>query len=495
MSRVVSVALLACAWLAYGSVRAEQSTPPAPLTSGPVALLRADILTITHHPGVERSAWGVLVQSLDRNERLVELNPQALLVPASVAKLITVASATEAVGWNYRFETTIRATGPIEGGVLHGDLIVAGSGDPSIGGRAGGDLTGFVNAVTAAGIRRIEGRVIGNDDFLEEPRPQLAWAWDDLGYSTGVIFGALNFAENRMLVTIAPGEAEGAPTRLTVEPHATSRPILNRSVTGARRSGQALWPEQRPAEAFLTVDGTIPAGAMPARLQVSVGNPTAWFADVLRYRLVEAGVEITGRAMDIDDAVPRPDTSSGQVLDTYRSEPLSALVQPLLKESINLYAEAVLRLNAPRGSFPTNDAALAGLVSRLDGWGIPRNSYQIVDGSGLSRRNVVAPETLLAVLQRMAASPDASAFVRGLPIAGRDGSLEGRMRGTAAEGNLRAKTGTMSNIRSLAGYVTTRDQERLAFVILLNNFEGTGMQANEAIDVVAVRLADFTRKQ
>jgi D-alanyl-D-alanine carboxypeptidase/D-alanyl-D-alanine-endopeptidase (penicillin-binding protein 4) len=494
MRRLAGLALVAFAWIAYGPVRAEQSAlPPAASPSPAITRLRDDVLTLTRRAGVERAAWGVVVHSLDRNERLVDLNPHALLVPASTAKLVTVATAAEAVGWDYRFETTVRVTGPIDDGVLRGDLVVSGSGDPSIGGRAGSDLSGLVAAVTAAGIRRIEGRVIGDDDAVEEPRPQLAWAWDDLGYGTGVIFGALNFAENKMTVTIEPGRAEGEPTRLTVEPHATARPILNRSVTGARRSAQLLWPEQRPAEAFLTVDGSTPLGAKPAHLQVSVGNPTAWFADVLRYRLVQAGIEITGRAADIDDVTPRPDVAAAQVIYTHRSEPLSALVQPLLKESINLYAEAVMRLNAARGSFPTNDAALAGMTARLDAWGIPRNSYQIIDGSGLSRRDVVAPEMLLAVLQRMAATPEASPFVRGLPVAGKDGSLDGRLKGTAAEGNVRAKTGTMSNIRSLAGYVTTRDQERLAFVVLVDNFEGTGAQANEAIDAIATRLATFTR--
>ncbi len=191
--------------------------------------------------------------------------------------------------------------------------------------------------------------------------------------------------------------------------------------------------------------------------------------------------------------MPRPDREAATVLYGYKSHPLSEIVQPLLKESINLYGEALMRLNAAGGAIPTNDTALEGLRTRLASWGIAADAQQIVDGSGLSRRNVISPEALLVVLERMAAGGAASPFANGLPIAGRDGSLAGRMRGTAADGNVRAKTGTMSNIRSLAGYVTTRDGEPLAFVIMVNNFEGPGNAATQAIDTIAVRLAEFTR--
>ena len=183
-----------------------------------------------------------------------------------MSKLVSVATAAEAVGWDYRFETTLRGTGPIVDGTLRGDLLVVGSGDPSIGGRAGEDLGPWVEALKALGIRRIDGRVIGDDDAMEEPRPQLAWAWDDLGYAAGAIFGALNLAENRMIVTVSPAASEGGPTTLGVEPDAAYRPLANRTVTGAPGSMQLLWPEQRPGEAFLTIAGSIPAGAAPARL-------------------------------------------------------------------------------------------------------------------------------------------------------------------------------------------------------------------------------------
>lgn len=472
-------------------------TPAAvtPSRPDPLQQLRDDITSATLAPGVQRAVWGIVVQSLDRGERLYELNPRTLLVPASTAKLVSLAAAAEAVGWDFRFETTVRATAPIVDGVIHGDLIVVGAGDPSIGGRAGTDLSGWAASLKAQGVRRLDGRVIGDDDGIEEPRPQLAWAWDDLGYSTGVLFGALNVAENRLEVTIAPAASTGGPATLSVEPYAASRPLVNRTITGPTGSPQLLWPEQRPGEPSLTVAGSIPAGASPARLLVSAGNPTFWFAAVFRHALLTAGIDVTGEPFDVDDAVPPPPRDGLTVLHTHRSATLAEIAQPLLKDSINLYGEAVLRLNVPRGTFPTNDAALEGLRSRLAAWGIPPEGLQVIDGSGLSRRDVVAPEVLVAVLRRMYDPSERSPWMTALPIAGRDGTLADRMRGTAADGNLRAKTGTMSNIRTLAGYVRTRDGETLAFAIMADNFEGPGGVAVNSIDRIAVRLAEFSRKR
>jgi D-alanyl-D-alanine carboxypeptidase/D-alanyl-D-alanine-endopeptidase (penicillin-binding protein 4) len=180
------------------------------------------------------------------------------------------------------------------------------------------------------------------------------------------------------------------------------------------------------------------------------------------------------------------------VLYTHRSRPLSDLIRPLFKDSINLYGEALFRLNAPRSN-PTNDTAIERMRQKLAAWGLAADGEQLVDGSGLSRRDVVAAETMVGILQRMYDADPAAPWMVALPLAGADGTLQNRMRATPAERNVRAKTGSMSNVRSLAGYVTTRGGEHLAFAILLNNFEGTGAEANQALDAVAVKLASFTR--
>jgi len=443
-------------------------------------------------PGVQRATWGVAVQSLSRNERVFDLNAQTLLVPASVAKLVSVATAAEAVGWDYRFTTTMRASGPVDDGALHGDLLIVGGGDPAIGGRGGDDLNAWVDALKTAGVKRIDGRIVGVDDAYEDPRPGFAWSWDDLGYSTGAIFGALNLAENRLTVTVNPGAFAGASTSLAFNVEAQDLPITNRSVTGAPGTTALVWPEMRPGETTLTIAGSVPVGGMPATLTVSAGNPTAWFARVLRRRLVSSGIDVAGPAVDADDvSIAPPDAAA--IVYTYRSHPLAEIAQPLLKESINLYGEAVQRLNAAGPPPRSNDQAIEGIKQRLTSWGISADAFQLVDGSGLSRRDVLAPEALLNVLSRMYDPSANSPWMRALPIAGIDGTLAARMKGTAGENNVRAKTGTMSNVRSLAGYATSRGGEVLAFVAIVNNFEGSGAQANAALDAIAVRLASFSR--
>jgi len=465
---------------------AATGSDPAPS----ISRLRWEILAATAAPGVQRGTWGILVHSIDRNERLFELNPRALLVPASIVKLLAVSTAVDAVGWDYRYTTTLSTAGTIADGVLHGDLIVTGSGDPSLGGRGGDAMSVLVDAVKTAGIRQIDGRIIGNDDALEDARPALAWAWDDLGYPAGALFGALNYAENRTAVTARSGWSVGAPGEVTLEPVPDGRPIINRTVTVASGATQFVWPEQRPGETGLTIAGSVALGRTAARLNISAGNPTAWFATMLRHQLVAAGVAVGGSAVDIDDIqhdfVETP-------LYTYRSPALAQITVPMLKDSINLYAESAMRLNSAPVTPKTNDTALEGFKARMTAWGISPDAYQVIDGSGLSRRDTAAPEVFLAVLQRMYDASGRSPWMQALPIAGVDGSLENRMKGTAAERNVRAKTGTMSNIRSLAGYVTSGDGERLAFVIILNDFEGPGAEALQAIDKIAVLLATFKR--
>lgn len=484
--------ILNCALLIGCAKATVASAPSAHLTS--LQQLSQDITAATRAPGVQRASWGIVIHSLDRHERIFELNPRTLLVPASATKLISVASAAAAVGWDFTFETSVRATAPLVDGTIRGDLLIVGSGDPSIDGRAGQSLSAWIDALKALGLRRLDGRVIGDDDAVEDPRPQLAWAWDDLGYQTGALFGALNLSENRMAVQVSPGAVPGDFATLNVEPSVIGRALRSRVITGPPGSTQMLWPEQRPGEPYLTIAGSIPVDATSVQLTVSVGNPTSSFAEAFRHALIDAGIEVDGGAYDVDDVTPSPDWKFAATLYTYRSPALAAIVQPLLKDSVNLYGEAALRLNAARGALATNDAALEGLRGRLTAWGIPPEGWQVVDGSGLSRRNAVAPETFVSVLERMYDASGSSPWMTGLPVAGRDGTLAGRMKGTPAENNVRAKTGTMSNIRTLAGYARTRDGETLAFAIMANGFEGPGSAANEAIDRIAVRLASFSRE-
>src|SRR5690242_14972439 len=164
--------VLASARSASGPRRSAERDGPA------LEGLRKALLAETTSPNVRRAVWGVIVHSLDTHQRLFELNPQTLFVPASTAKIVSALSAAEAKGWDYTFDTKVLATAPIVDGVLTGDLIVVGSGDPTPEGRAGDGFRVWVDALKAAGLKRLEGRIIGDDNAIDEPRPGEAWSWE-----------------------------------------------------------------------------------------------------------------------------------------------------------------------------------------------------------------------------------------------------------------------------------------------------------------------------
>jgi D-alanyl-D-alanine carboxypeptidase/D-alanyl-D-alanine-endopeptidase (penicillin-binding protein 4) len=422
-----------------------------------------------------------------------ELNQDALLVPGSVAKLITLGAAVEAVGWDYRFETTLAGAGAIADGVLIGDLIIRGNGDPTIGGRGGEGLSTWIDSLRMRGITHISGRVIGDDDGTEEPLPPFAWSWDDLGYPYGALPGALNFGENQAEVTLVPGPRPGSPAALHMTVDHRELSINNSVVTGLPDSPAALQSILQPGGLGLQVLGTLPAGGRPQTFAVAVGNPTLWFATMLKQRLNENGITVDGPPVDIDNLAGSPNAGPVALLHAHRSPPLAAIAESMMKDSLNLYAETVLWLNTGPAGMRATDAALDALRARLDTWGLTANDHQLVDGSGLSRRSTLTAHALVTALARFYDPAGRSPWMQALPVAGRDGTLESRLVGTPAEGNLTAKTGSMSNIQSLAGYVRTRDGEPLAFAILVNNFEGPGSAATAAIDRIAVALADFSR--
>jgi D-alanyl-D-alanine carboxypeptidase/D-alanyl-D-alanine-endopeptidase (penicillin-binding protein 4) len=486
---IATIAVTGCA-----RARPVTPTPAPPPVIDPVQQLRSDFDNLIDQPGHQRGVWGIVIQSIERSDVLYERNPRTLLVPASTMKLVSMAAAAESVGWDYTFETRLLGTAPVVDGVLQGDLLVIGSGDPSVFGRAGeATLDPWIEALRQRGITRIDGRVVGDDDDVEEPKPGFGWSWEDLAYPYGASAGALNLAENKVNILVTPGNAEGLPTIVELPADARGIPIANHSATAPPGTTANLWPELRPGESALAIHGVIGVGAKTAIVSAAAANPTLWFARTLRNRLLAAGIDVSGEAVDVDDLVVKPGRGAATVLYVYRSNTLAEIARPLSKDSINVYAEAVLRLATGRDGVRTTDAALDAARARLKEWNIPEDGIQIVDGSGLSRRDVVAPETLVAILRRFYDASRASPWMQTLAVAGRDGTLASRMKGTPAEGNAIAKTGSMSNVRTIAGYVWTADDEPLAFAIMANNFEGSAAGVTATIDKLIVTMATFSR--
>jgi serine-type D-Ala-D-Ala carboxypeptidase/endopeptidase (penicillin-binding protein 4) len=464
-----------------------------------VKALKSDLASYYKAPAFTNAVWGVLVKSLATGETLYALNPGTFLMPASNMKVVTMAAAAERLGWDFTFRTTVVATGPVENGVLKGDLVVVGSGDPSLGGRpteGPAVLERWADQIRARGITRVEGRIIGNDNAFDDEGLGRGWAWDDLAYGYATPISGLDFNENVVRLSFAPGTAAGDAVAVSAAPDGSGL-VLDAAVTTAAQGGDAdINVSRRAGSRRLGVSGSVPAGKTDITQTVSVENPTEFLASAFRRALISRGVDVAGEAMDADALPAPPDVSRAETLISYSSPPLSQVGRVLLKVSQNLYAETLLKaIGRPADGGPaTTREGRRVLQEVLQGWGIAPGEYLQADGSGLSRYNYLTPNVLVAVLTRMYADTrHYEPFISALPVAGVDGTLAGRMKDTRAQGNARAKTGSIANARALSGYVTSADGEPLVFSMIVNNFNVPQSEADAIVDRAVVRLADFRR--
>jgi len=498
-------ALLSALVVVTISAGCAPKTKPAAGPQPPVApkrgakALQSDLSSYYRAPAFQNAVWGVLVRSLKTGETLFSLNPGTLLMPASNMKVVTMAAAAERLGWDYTFVTTVVATGPVEGGVVKGDLVVVGSGDPSLGGRpteGPSVVERWADQIRAKGITRIEGRIIGHDNVFDDEGLGQGWAWDNLAYGYSTPTSGLAFNENVVRLSFAPGSAAGDPVAVAARPDGSGLTI-EAAVTTAATDGTAdVNVVRQPGSRTLGVSGSVPAGKTDVTQSVSVENPTEFMAGAFRQALVSLGIDVAGGAIDADALPAPPDVRAGETLVSYTSPPLSEIGKVLLKVSQNLYADTLLKaIGRPADGGPaTTREGRRVLREVLEGWGIAPDQYIQVDGSGLSRYNYLSANVLVAVLTRMYTDErHRTAFTDGLPIAGVDGTISSRMKDTKAQGNARAKTGSIANARALSGYVTSSDGEPLVFSIIVNNFNVPQSQADAIIDRAVVRLADFRR--
>lgn len=491
--------LLTTAVLSACHAAPRPAVAPSARRSPALTQLQHDIDALLAAPELEHGYWGVLVKSLAHNDTLYALNARKLLMPASNLKIVTLAAAAERLGWDYTYETRLLGADAINAGtgILQGDLLVVGSGDPSMvdgEGSAAPPFEGWAERLKSMGVRAVTGRVIGDDNAFDDDAFGFGWSWDDLpdGYAAGV--SALQFNENSVRVTIAPGASVGDAAGVTVAPEGSGLVIRNLLKTTAPDTAASIETRRLPGSTRLELGGSVPLGSAPSIHTASVDNPTLFFVTALRNALIANGIDVRGPAIDIDEVKDAPSRDTGVVFVTYRSPPLATLVTRLMKMSQNLYAETLLKTMGAAAGTPTAEAGRAATRAMLEGWGVPPSGLIQVDGSGLSRYNFVTPETLVTILTLVDRDERLRApFEAALPIAGRDGTLAGRMMGTAAEGNARAKTGAMANVRATSGYVQTADGEPLVFSIIANNFEATGDVITQTEDKIIIRLAEFRR--
>ena len=458
------------------------ATPAEPKSVEPIETLTQLQTRIDAHisqPRFAAAAWGIKVASLDTGRTLFERDAGKLLKPASNAKLFTGALALDRLGPDYRIKTSFyAATRPGPDGVIHGDLIVYGRGDPSFaarfnGGDYGKSLGPAVAALVAAGVKRIEGDLIGDESYFRGPPFGSSWAWDDLQNYYGAEVSALSQEDNVVDLVFKPGAQSGEPCLIVTKPQTSFLTFVNRART-VDKAGKREINLYRPIrENTVYISGSLPAGTNWTDA-VSVHNPALWFVTRLKEQLEQRGI-----------AVP------------VASRPLSEIIAKMIKPSQNLYAQLLLLHVGTRSqksdhqSKTTEEAGIAELNRFAREAGIKRGELLFDEGSGLSRSALVTPNAFVQLLAFMSRHRSAGVFRDALPVAGVDGSLRSRMKGTAAEKNVHAKTGTIGYVHTLSGYVTTAAGERLAFSLMLNAYDDTGHSVKDDLDPIAVMLAGF----
>jgi D-alanyl-D-alanine carboxypeptidase/D-alanyl-D-alanine-endopeptidase (penicillin-binding protein 4) len=484
---------------------AQPSAPPAS-----VAELRDRIDTLLSAPRFSGAAWGIQAVSLDTGATLYETNALRLLKPASNNKIFTAALALDRFGADHRIRTSFLARKlPGRTGIIRGDVIVVGRGDPSFAARFNdGDyarsLAPLADALVQAGVRRIEGGLVGDESFFRGPPFGSTWAWDDLQYYYGAEVSALSAEDNTLDLVVKPGLRLGLPCLIESKPAPEGVRFENLTRTVPSGGVRKIDIARAPGSDVIRVSGTLPLGDKEVTDAVTVPRPALLFLRLLKAELKRRGITVTGRVRAVDAA-----ERARQPLDALKyveiahafSRPMSELVLRMMKPSQNLYAQLLFlqageaRRLTTLSEATSEELGLEALESFVEALGIPPSEVLLEEGSGLSRGALVTPHAIVSLLRGMDRHPQAPAFRESFPVAGVDGSLRQRMKNTPAAGVLRAKTGTLRYVNALSGYTTTAGGERVAFSILLNNYRPpAGASGRDEVDAVAVLLHSLTAR-
>lgn len=460
--------------------------------------MRDSINQILTGAGTPNAIWAVRVVQTNDGTPVYDRNGYTSLLPASNTKLYTTAAALHELGPDFRYLTSLFAYGPVVEGVLHGPLVVRGSGDPVIGGRfTDGDIThtfrAWADSLKKQGITRIDGDIVGDDNVFDDLPLGNSWSWDDEPFWYAAEISGLSLNDNNVDFSIV--------SRGTSEPGIISWEPLHTDYIRVQNATITVHPDSQLVEGYHRERGTnhfrlysqVPEGRNDTE-SLTVTNPTLFFVHVLRDVLVREGISVTGTARDIDDMAIMPDYEGVQRVAVHESALLSDIVHVINKRSQNLYAEQVLKTLGTRWR-PQGASARDGIRQAQHLFAEARvdtSLLHLVDGSGLSRRNLVTADMTADLLHYMAHHPDTTirrVFHDSLPIAGVDGTLSSRMQNTAAEGNLRAKTGTLGGASALSGYVTSASGVPYTFVIMANNYTGSAADVRRVQDQIGAFLA------
>jgi D-alanyl-D-alanine carboxypeptidase/D-alanyl-D-alanine-endopeptidase (penicillin-binding protein 4) len=453
---------------------------------------------IFNDPNFSNATWGVIIQSLENGEYLYKRNENKLFIPASDLKIITTAAGLILLGPDYRFKTNVLINGKMDGSTLDGDLIIQGRGDPAISGRFyNGDkfkvYNDWADSLSNYGIDEIDGNLIGDDNSFDNLGMGKGWAWNAASYWYSAPSGAVSFNDNVVDIIVKATQKFNYAS-ISIIPNTNYVVTTNNVMTVPADSSTSIDVYRQSGTNLVNVFGTIREDDS-TKTYATVSNPTQYSMVVLKKILGKNNIAVKGFPMDIDFVQKKLNEQKLKKLFTYYSPNLKEIIKVINKNSENFYSEQLLKtIGLEEEGFGSADNGVKAEKSVLQKMGILPDKINIVDGSGLSRLNLVSPAQILKVLAYMFRNKNFIPFYNSLPIAGVDGTLGLRMKGTRADGNLRAKTGTHFGVSSISGYVYTADNEPVAFSIIVNNYTIPEEIAENIEDLVCLRLANFKRK-
>lgn len=481
------------------------AAPAATPTSWSDPSLPAAVHRFLQQPAFHHATWGLLVLDHASGCVLVETNAHRLLKPASNAKLFTGALCLDLLGPSTRLATELIPSGPISPrGTLRGSLIVRGLGDFSLSHRFNrhsptGSLDSIIQTLHTAGLRRIQGDLVADDAYFTGPAYGTGWTQDDHRYAYGAEVSALALDDNTLAAVIHPGPHPGTTASVSIPSGSSYLRFDATQVSTVPTGGpRHITADLPPGSRLVRLSGSLPAGSDAWTETIPVPNPALFFVHRLREALAIAGIRVAGTARHEPGAASRVNTPDRAPALTLRSPPVSDLVTEMMKPSQNLYAQMLLlqsgarNPNPPAREFTTEDAGIAALIRFAEAAGIPGSEVRLDDGSGLSRSALVTPAAIVQLLRHMDRHPAREVFRGSLPVAGRDGTLRLRFRGTPIEGNLRAKTGSLRHVTALSGFLTTASGRELVFAALLNAYdpEPDAPSGRAAMDSLVTLLAE-----
>ncbi|GAB3696700.1 D-alanyl-D-alanine carboxypeptidase/D-alanyl-D-alanine-endopeptidase [Spirosoma flavus] len=472
--------------------------------------LRQLIDAIQASPAIRFGTIALSVRRVRDGQERFAYNAYQSLPSASTLKLITTATSLQVLGPNYTYTTSLEYDGTIKDSTLLGNLYIRGTGDPSLGSwRFTGyyDLAALLNAwsaaIRAAGIRRIQGVVVGDGSLYDDLTTPDSWPYGDLGNYYGASLSALNINENLYRVFFRPGKSIGTPASvLRTDPPVPYVSFHNTVTTDAANTGDQVNIYGTPFATQQWLTGKVPMGEPANEFSVkgALPDPAYFTAYALQNQLVQDNVTVSGSPVSIGGGLVNTLVQNGKrsVLLQHKSPLLPELIQQTNFQSINLYAEALLRTTALtlNKTVRSTEASVETLVTYWKNKGVDMDGFRIRDGSGLSAFGALTANNMTSILSVAGREKTFPIFYASIPVVGQTGTVRTLARNTAAAGNIRAKSGSIEGVRAYAGYFTARDGEMMSFCVLVNKFTpGQNRDVTSALSKIFVSLVGLNGKE